>query len=386
MIQTANRLGNVQEYYFSKKLREIAELNTSGYDILNLGIGSPDRAPAPSVIERLNAEAEKENTHGYQSYKGSPLMRRAFADWYKKFFGVELNPETEILPLIGSKEGIFHISMTYLNEGDEVLVPNPGYPSYAAASILTGAVIRNYDLKEENSWMPDLEALAREDLSKVKIMWVNYPNMPTGTRASKEFFNELIAFAEANDIVVCNDNPYAFILNDKPMSLLEGGLSDHLIELNSLSKSHNMAGWRMGMLASTKAHVDNILRFKSNLDSGQFLPAQLAATEALNLGQEWYDGLNVEYKKRRELAWEIMDLLGATSDKEQVGMFVWAKVPDEIEEVEKWIDEILMGAQVFITPGFIFGSNGERFIRISLCAKQEIFKEAIARITKFLKR
>lgn len=385
MIQTANRLGNVQEYYFSKKLREIAELNAKGFDILNLGIGSPDRAPAPSVIARLNEEAAKGNTHGYQSYKGAPKMRQAFADWYLKYFEVDLNPETEILPLIGSKEGIFHISMTYLNEGDEVLVPNPGYPSYAAASKLTGAVIRNYDLKEENGWLPDLQTLANQDLTRVKIMWVNYPNMPTGTRASHEFFKELIAVAEANDIVVCNDNPYGFILNDEPMSLLADGLSDHLIELNSLSKSHNMAGWRIGMLASTKAHIDNILRFKSNLDSGMFLPAQLAAAEALVLGDDWYKEVNDEYKERRSLAWEIMDLLGATYDKDQVGMFVWAKVPDEVEEVEKWIDGVLTGAQVFITPGFIFGSNGERFIRISLCSKQSTFREAISRITKYLK-
>jgi LL-diaminopimelate aminotransferase len=385
MITTANRLGNVEEYYFSKKLRQIAELNAQGHDILNLGIGSPDRMPAQSVVAKLGAEALKDNVHGYQSYKGIPQLRNAFAGWYAKYFNVTLNPETEILPLIGSKEGIFHISMTYLNSGDEVLVPNPGYPSYGATAELAGATIRAYDLEESRNWQPDLETLAKTDLSKVKIMWVNYPNMPTGAQVDPEFFTKLIAFARAHDILICNDNPYAFILNEQPRSLLAAGLSDHVIELNSLSKSHNMAGWRMGMVAATKAHIDNILRFKSNLDSGMFLPTQLAAVEALAQGDDWYASVNEEYKERRKIAAEVLRTLGCAFDEKQVGMFLWAKIPDSIKEVEPWVDNIMLHAKVFLTPGFIFGSNGQRFIRISLCSKQETFKEALQRINNFLK-
>ena len=384
MIKTADRLGNVQEYYFSRKLREITELNANGADILNLGIGSPDRMPSSKVIDKLSEESAKESRHGYQSYKGVPQLRNAFSDWYKKYFKVELNPDTEILPLIGSKEGIFHISMTYLNPGDEVLVPNPGYPTYASASKLTGATIRNYELSEENEWLPDLETLAKEDLSKVKIMWVNYPNMPTGTAGNSALFEELVQFAVDHDIVVCNDNPYAFILNDNPLSILSSGLNDHVIELNSLSKSHNMAGWRIGMIAASKTHIDNILRFKSNLDSGMFLPTQMAAAEALSLGDDWYKEVNSEYSFRRALAWEIMDLLGCTFNKNQVGMFLWAKVPESVTDTEIWLDKVMHGARVFITPGFIFGTNGQRFIRISLCSKQAMFTRAISRIKEFL--
>jgi len=383
MITTAARLGNVEEYYFSKKLREIAEMNAKGMKILNLGVGSPDGKPDDSVVEKLSEESQKNSSHGYQSYKGIPQLREAFADWYARFFKVILNPETEILPLIGSKEGIFHISMTYLEEGDEVLVPNPGYPTYASASKLAGATIRSYDLTEDTNWLPDLKVLEAQDLSKVKLMWVNYPNMPSGKNASRELFQELTAFAKRNELVICNDNPYGFILNDEPISLLEDGLNDHVIELNSLSKSHNMAGWRMGMVAASKLHIDNTLRFKSNVDSGMFLPIQHAAIEALKLGQNWYDGVNENYRERRTLAWEIMDLLGCDYDQNQVGMFVWAKVSDTIENVEVWIDEVLAEAKVFITPGFIFGSNGERYIRISLCSNQEVFKEAISRIQNF---
>ncbi len=382
-MKTADRLGDVQEYYFSKKLREIAQMNANGHSVLNLGIGSPDRPPHKEVIEALNQESQKDNTHAYQSYKGAPELRQAFADWYGKFFDAKLDPESEILPLIGSKEGIFHISMTYLNPGDEVLVPNPGYPSYAAASKLAGATIRTYDLTEENGWKPNLDALRYQDLSKVKIMWVNYPNMPTGTPATLEFFEDVKDFAESNDILVCNDNPYSFILNDQPMSLLSSGKGEHLLELNSLSKSHNMAGWRIGMLAGSKTHIDNVLRFKSNLDSGMFLPAQRAAAKALALDESWYEKLNAEYQERRKLACQIMDLLGCTYDQNQVGMFVWAKIPDQVESVEAWVDEILLKAEVFITPGFIFGTNGSRFIRISLCSNQEMFNEAISRIEKF---
>lgn len=384
MIATADRLGNVQEYYFSQKLRQIAELNAQGYDILNLGIGSPDRAPESRVIQTLHESALKGNAHGYQNYKGIPQLRKAFVDWYKNYFQVSLNPETEILPLIGSKEGIFHIAMTYLNPGDEVLVPNPGYPSYGATALLAGATVRSYDLLESRNWQPDLETLEKSDLSKVKMMWVNYPNMPTGAQADNAFFKKLIAFAEQNDILVCNDNPYAFILNDLPMSLLADGLNDHIIELNSLSKSHNMAGWRMGMVAATKTHIDNILRFKSNLDSGMFLPIQQAAVEALSLGAEWFTDLNKEYRERRKIAAEILDVLGCSFDQKQVGMFLWAKVPGQVAEVEPWVDDILLNAQVFLTPGFIFGSNGGRYIRISLCSTQEAFREALTRIKKHL--
>lgn len=386
MIATASRLGNVQEYYFSTKLRQIAELNKKGSDILNLGIGSPDRAPDSAVVQKLQEEAAKESTHAYQSYKGIPQLRQAFAEWYDTYYKVSLNPETEILPLIGSKEGIFHISMTYLDVGDEVLVPNPGYPTYATASRLTGATIRLYDLKEQNNWLPDLESLESQDLSNVKLMWVNYPNMPTGQRTTREFLLELGAFAERNDLVVCNDNPYSFILNDEALSLLESGVSDHIIELNSLSKSHNMAGWRMGMVAASEQHIANILRFKSNMDSGMFLPIQLAAIEALKLGKDWYDRLNEEYRNRRSMAWEILDMLACEYNKNQAGLFVWAKVPNTIKSVENWIDELMFGAEVFITPGFIFGSNGERYIRISLCSTQEIFKTARSRIQSFLSK
>jgi aspartate/methionine/tyrosine aminotransferase len=384
MITTADRLGNLQEYYFSQKLRQIAELNAQGYDILNLGIGSPDRAPDAHVIATLHLSAQKGNAHGYQSYKGIPNLRKAFADWYARDFQVTLNPETEILPLIGSKEGIFHIAMTYLNPGDEVLVPNPGYPSYGATAQLAGATIRSFDLKESLNWQPDLDELEQSDLSKVKLMWVNYPNMPTGAQADLAFFKKLVAFAERNDILVCNDNPYAFILNDHPMSLLASGLTDHVIELNSLSKSHNMAGWRMGMVAATKTHIDNILRFKSNLDSGMFLPIQQAAVEALSLGKDWFADLNKEYAERRKIAAEILTLLSCAYDQKQVGLFLWARVPDRVQEVEPWVDDILLNARVFLTPGFIFGSNGARFIRISLCSTQEAFAEALVRIKKHL--
>ena len=384
MIKKASRLGEVQEYYFSKKLREITELNNGEADILNLGIGSPDRAPDQSVISALQEKAKNENSHTYQSYKGVSQLRKAFSSWYRKHYKVTLNSETEILPLIGSKEGIFHISMTYLEDGDEVLVPNPGYPAYASASKLTGATIRHYDLTEENGWFPDLQQLESEDLSKVKLMWVNYPNMPSGKKASTESLRKLVSFAKRNDLVVCNDNPYSFVLNEEPISLLASGLSDSVMELNSLSKSHNMAGWRMGMIAASKYHIDNILRFKSNIDSGMFLPIQTAAVTALGLDEEWYEKLNSEYRIRRALAWQLMDLMGCSYDKNQVGLFVWAKVPESIENVESWIDEIMIGAEVFLTPGFIFGSNGQRYIRTSLCSKQEVLNTAISRIRNFI--
>ena len=384
MIQTAERLGNVKEYYFSKKLREIAALKAQGKNILNLGIGSPDQMPDETVIAKLNEAAANPKNHGYQSYKGIPELRIAFSGWYKKHFNVALDPETEILPLIGSKEGIFHIAMTYLNDGDQVLVPNPGYPTYAAASKLAGAQLTYYDLNAESNWLPDLDKLNAQDLSRVKIMWVNYPNMPTGKKADSAFFEELIAFAAQNNILLCNDNPYAFILNNEPCSLLASGVHEHVIELNSLSKSHNMAGWRIGMLGACKEHVDNVLRFKSNLDSGMFLPTQLAGAQALGLSDAWYENLNSEYRRRRLLAADLLKLLGCEYDDNQVGLFIWAKVPTQVTNVEEWMDEILYGAEIFITPGFVFGSNGARYIRISLCSTQEDFELAISRVSKFL--
>lgn len=381
-IAIANRIQGTKEYYFSKKLREVEVLNQSGTKVINLGIGSPDLMPHAAAIARLNTSANEEHSHGYQSYKGIPALRQSFADFYGKYYNVNLDPAKEILPLIGSKEGIVHISMTYINEGDEVLVPNPGYPAYAAATKMAGGTAVLYDLEEEKGWLPDLDKIAQQNLEKVKIMWVNFPNMPTGANGSFPFFEKLIAFGRAHNILICNDNPYSFILNDRPLSLLAvPGAMDVAIELNSLSKSHNMAGWRLGMLAAEEGHIQNILRFKSNMDSGMFLPLQLAAAEALNNCDEiWFASLNETYKTRREYVWKILDRLGCTYNKAQTGMFVWAKVPDHIESVEQLVDDLLYNGRVFIAPGFIFGSNGDRFIRISLCNKTATLEEALQRI------
>ena len=382
MISVSKRIQGTQEYYFSKKLREIAGLNQKGQDIINLGIGSPDLMPPKEVIDTLVASAQNENNHGYQSYKGIPGLRNAFASWYKNSYKVTLDPETEILPLIGSKEGITYISNTYLDEGDEALVPNPGYPAYAAVTRLAGGTVRNYDLEESNHWLPDMEKLGQEDLSKVKLMWVNYPHMPTGTKASPEFLQELVAFAERHNILLINDNPYSFILNENPVSIFTGTskLSKNVLELNSLSKAHNMAGWRLGMIAGDAEHISNILIAKSNVDSGMFLPVQEAAIAALNQGPEWYSSLNDVYRKRREIVWEMMDELGCHFEKDQAGLFVWGRVPDGVSDVRKWVDEILYEGKVFIAPGFIFGTRGERYIRISLCSKEEVLKKALKRI------
>ena len=381
MIKTASRLGEVKEYYFSRKLREIAELRAAGHDVLNLGIGSPDLPPSQAVLDTLKEESAKENNHAYQSYSGLIELRTAFSDWYKKNYGVELNPTNEVLPLIGSKEGIMHISMTYLEAGDEVLVPNPGYPAYRAVANLTGATIVDYDLKEENDWLPDLAALAKKDLSKVKIMWLNYPNMPTGTRATKAFFKKIIAFGAAHNILIVNDNPYSFILNEEPLSILSiEGAKDTALELNSLSKSHNMAGWRVGVLVGKAEYLQTILRFKSNMDSGMFKPLQLAAATALQNPQSWYDNLNASYRKRRETVFELLDLLNCQFDRNQVGMFVWAKIPEGYQTGFELSDEVLEKTYVFITPGGIFGSNGDKYIRVSLCSKKEVFEDAIKRI------
>ncbi|MEO9022197.1 MAG: aminotransferase class I/II-fold pyridoxal phosphate-dependent enzyme [Ginsengibacter sp.] len=377
----ADRLGGVEEYYFSKKLRQIDEMNKAGKQVINLGIGSPDLPPHSDVIRTLQEEAAKSNQHGYQNYKGSPILRNAISKWYKKWYDVELNPDTEILPLIGSKEGIMHICMTYINPGDTVLIPNPGYPTYQSAAKIAGANIIAYTLTKEKNWCPDFEELEKQDLQNVKLMFVNYPQMPTGQLPTNEMFEELIAFAKKHQILICHDNPYSFILNDKPMSLLNfEGAKEVVIELNSFSKSHNMAGWRVGMLCGAKERIEEILRFKSNMDSGMFLPLQLAAAKALELGQDWYDSLNAVYRKRREKVFELLDLLDCTFDKGQAGLFVWAAIPSEYKDGYELTDKVLSDSNVFITPGGIFGNAGDKYIRVSLCATEEKLNEAIDRI------
>lgn len=380
-IKPANRLNNVSEYYFSAKLREIAEMNANGKNVLNLGIGNPDLPPSAATIDTLCNEAQKSNTHGYQSYVGIPEMRNGFAEWYKKWYGVELNPASEIQPLIGSKEGILHITLAFVNPGDSVLVPNPGYPTYQSVSRLAEANLITYDLLEDNNWQPDFEALEKLDLSNVKLMWTNYPNMPTGTNATTELFEKLVAFGKKHGIVICNDNPYSFILNDKKLSILSiEGAKDICIELNSMSKSHNMAGWRMAMLASNAQFVKWVLNVKSNVDSGMFRPMMTAAAQALNNSDEWHTEVNKVYAQRRELAYKILDTLECKYDKSQVGMFIWAKIPDMWKDAGEIADKILYEKNVFITPGFIFGSNGDRYLRISLCSPENMLKEAIRRL------
>ena len=377
----SHRLEGIGEYYFSSKLREIEELNKAGKGIINLGIGSPDLPPHPDVIKTLQDEASKENVHAYQSYKGSPILREAIAEWYKKYYAVNIAPATEILPLLGSKEGIMHICMTYLNEGDQVLIPNPGYPTYTSAVKLAGGTPLYYELTAENNWAPDFENLEKSDLSKVKLMWVNYPHMPTGQLPSKLLFEKLVAFAKKHQILICHDNPYSFILNETPMSLLSiEGAKEVVIELNSLSKSHNMAGWRVGMLIAAEERINEILRFKSNMDSGMFLPVQLAAAKALSLDKSWYNSVNKIYQARREKVFELLDVLKCVYSKEQVGLFVWANVPSEYKDGYALSDKVLYDANVFITPGGIFGSAGNDYIRVSLCGSVEKFSEAIKRI------
>lgn len=380
-ITTASRLGEVKEYYFSIKLKEIAGLNQEGKNILNLGIGSPDLPPHSAVMEALCQHVRQADSHGYQSYVGIPELRKAIALWYRRFFQVEIDPDQEVLPLIGSKEGLMHIAMTYLEPGDEVLIPNPGYPAYQAVSKLTGAALKFYDLKEENDWFPDLEELATRDLSKVKIMWVNYPNMPTGTAATQEIFEALVSFGKSHQILIVNDNPYAFILSECYKSIMSvDGAKEVAIELNSLSKSHNMAGWRVGLLVGNEDRVKEILRFKSNMDSGMFRPVQMAAAVALGLDESWYQKINQVYLERRKVVFEILKLLQCSFDEKQSGMFVWAKIPEEMTSGFDFSDAILKHARVFITPGGIFGSNGNQHIRISLCSKKEVFEEALKRI------
>lgn len=385
-IKAANRINQVEEYYFSIKLKELDQLRKQGKAIINLGIGNPDMAPATEVLNLLNKESIEKTNHGYQSYVGIPELREAISNWYKKFYNVKMDANSEVLPLMGSKEGIMHITMAFLNPGDAVLVPNPGYPTYASASKIAEAKLIPYELDENNGWLPKIEELEKLDLNSVKLMWINYPNMPTGSNASKDFFKKIIAFGKKHNIVICNDNPYSFILNDSPQSIMDiEGAKDIAIELNSLSKSHNMAGWRIGMAVSNPTFIQYILRVKSNMDSGMFKPLQLAAVKALNLGKEWYDTINKEYLQRRYLVHDIMDLLECKYDSTQTGMFVWAKIPSHFSDSGALSDKILYGCDVFITPGFIFGDKGQQYIRISLCTKQETLIEAKQRIEKLLK-
>ena len=399
IIKPAHRTESVQEYYFSRKLKEIAAMNAERTargeaTVINLGIGSPDGMPPAEAIEALCESARHPGSHAYQSYVGLPELRQAFARWYADWYGVELDPAKEIQPLVGSKEGILLISLAFLNPGDKVLVPDPGYPTYSSASKLVEAEILPYDLKAENGWQPDFDALEQMDLTGVKIMWTNYPNMPTGAPATKELYARLVDFGRRHGIMICNDNPYSFILNDNPLSILsQPGAKECCLELNSLSKAHNMAGWRVGMVAADAEVISQILKVKSQMDSGMFRPLQLAAVEALRQGPEWFAQLNEEYARRRVLAGEIFDLLGVEYDHNSAGMFLWGKVAEchfeREERVEKSIgeqlsDRILYEAGVFITPGFIFGKNGEEYIRISLCAKPEVLQHALSNIREML--
>ncbi len=390
-METAKRLEGIGEYYFSQKLREIDEMNKAGKQVINLGIGSPDLPPHPDVIKTLHEEALKPGQHGYQNYKGSPVLRNAISKWYKKWYDVELNADTEILPLIGSKEGIMHICMTYLNEGDVVLIPNPGYPTYRSSAKIAGAKVIEYSLTKENNWFPDFneleqiitnaKSLLAGEVWRNCLMFVNYPQMPTGKLPTKELFVQLVSFAKKHNILICHDNPYSFILNDDPMSLLSvDGAKDVVIELNSLSKSHNMAGWRVGMLVGAKERIDDVLRFKSNMDSGMFLPVQLAAAKALELGQEWHDKVNVAYGNRRKKVFELLQLLNCLFDENQAGLFVWASVPSNYKDGYELSDKVLHESNVFITPGGIFGSAGDKYVRVSLCTSEEKIEEAMLRI------
>ena len=383
-IKPAERLSLVSEYYFSRKLKEVAQMNAEGKDIISLAIGSPDMPPSEKTIQTLCEVASRHDTHGYQPTMGTPELRKAMADFYKRWYGVELNPATEIQPLIGSKEGILHVTLAFVNPGEEVLVPNPGYPTYTSLSKILGAKVVNYDLMEDNGWQPDFDQLEGMDLSKVKLMWTNYPNMPTGGNARMETYERLVDFARRHNIVVVNDNPYSFILNEKPMSLLQvEGAKDCCIEFNSMSKSHNMPGWRVGMCATNPTFISWILKIKSNIDSGTFRGIQLAAAAALSNEAEWHREANIEtYARRRKYAERIMDVIGCKYDPNQVGMFLWGRIPDSYSNCEELTERVLHEARVFITPGFIFGSKGERYIRISLCAKEEKIQNALERIER----
>ena len=380
-ITPADRVGSIQEYYFSKKLKEVAEMNAQGKNVISLGIGSPDPPPSEETIETLCTHAHQANEHGYQPHVGIPELRQGFADWYRTWYGVELDPKSEIQPLIGSKEGILHISLAFLNPGDGVLIPNPGYPTYSSVSKLVGAKLIYYDLLEDKGWQPDFDALEQMDLSGVKMMWTNYPNMPTGGNATPALYERIVDFGRRHGILICNDNPYSFILNEHPLSILAvPGAKEICIELNSMSKAHNMPGWRMAMLASNAQFVQWVLKVNSNIESGQFKPMQYAAAKALQADKSWYDGMNRVYRSRRDLAGQIMEALGCTYDEQQVGMFLWGRIPDSAESAEAIANKVLYEARVFLTPGFIFGSRGERYIRISLCCKNEALQEALNRV------
>ena len=385
-IKPADRLSAVTEYYFSRKLKEVAKLNAEGKDIISLAIGSPDMPPSKGTIDKLCETARQDDAHGYQPTMGTPELRQAMADFYKRWYGVCLDPQTEIQPLIGSKEGILHVTLAFVNPGDKVLVPNPGYPTYTSLSKILGAEVVNYNLREGNSWQPDFDELESMDLTGVRLMWTNYPNMPTGAPAQMETYRKLVSFARRHSIVVVNDNPYSFILNENPVSLLQvEGAKDCCIEFNSMSKSHNMPGWRIGMCATNPTFIQWILKIKSNIDSGTFRGIQLAAAEAYNNSDEWHRQANINtYRQRRKLAEQIMQQLGCTFDENQVGMFLWGRIPDKYANAEELTEKVLHEARVFITPGFIFGSNGERYIRISLCAKDMKIKEALERIKNIM--
>jgi LL-diaminopimelate aminotransferase len=381
IIDKADRLNQVSEYYFVKKLGEVRALNAQGKDVVNLGIGDPDLPASDATVEALGQSAANPKHHGYQPYRSIPELRQAMSGWYKRVYDVQLDPETEVLPLLGSKEGVFHVCMAFLNPGDKVLVPNPGYPAYAAAARLVGAEPVFYDLTEQNGWLPDLDALARQ-ASGAKIMWLNYPNMPTGAVAKAEDFSKIVNFARQHQILLVHDNPYSLVLNlGQPLSILRvEGARDLCLELNSLSKSHNMAGWRVGMICGRKEYLDAVIAVKSNLDSGMFLPVQQAAIRALENPEEWHQARNEVYHRRRELIYQLLDLLQCSYSKGATGMFVWGRVPDHIENVEAFLDDILYNAHVFLTPGKIFGTNGERYVRISVCAPEENIKKALSRI------
>lgn len=381
-IRPADRVADIQEYYFSRKLKEVAALRAQGHDIISLGIGGPDLPPAPEVIDTLCRAAARNDTHSYQPFGGLPELRRAYAEWYSRHYSVTIDPATELQPLIGSKEAVLHTSLTFLNPGDGVLVPNPGYPTYTSASRLAQAEIFAYDLTQENGWRPDFEALERLPLDRIKLMWVNYPHMPTGAPASIELFEKIIAFGRRHGIVIAHDNPYSFILNDHPLSIMQvNGAKDIALELNSLSKSHNMAGWRMAMITSNRRFIEWFVKVKSNVDSGQFAPAMMAAVKALQAPDQWYATLNAEYSRRRTIAEKIMTALGCTFDPSQRGLFLWGRIPDSYGSAENLCDRILYDKDVFITPGSIFGSQGRRYVRISLCATTDALNCALNRIS-----
>lgn len=385
-IQPADRLSTVQEYYFSRKLKEVAKLNAEGKDIISLAIGSPDMPPSAATVEQLCRTAYNPDAHGYQPTVGTPELRKAMAGFYKRWYNVDLDPATEIQPMIGSKEAILHVTLALCNPGDEVLVPNPGYPTYTSLSKILGQKIVNYDLREDNGWQPDFDQLEQMDLSRVKLMWTNYPNMPTGGNARRETYEKLVSFARKHNIVIVNDNPYSLILNDNPQSILQvEGARECCIEFNSMSKSHNMPGWRVGMVATNSEFISWILKIKSNIDSGTFRGIQLAAAVAYDNDDEWHHENNyVNYRRRREIAEQIMDVLECKYDKHSVGMFLWGRIPDRYKTCEELTERVLHEARVFITPGFIFGSNGERYIRISLCAKDDKIQLALERIRKMV--